>query len=97
MRRDPETRLIFVGDASMAPEELLAVNGSIAIEYRQQLPSIERLKLLAKNFRHTAWLNPLSASFWDTGTTVSQIRQIFPMFPLNLAGLEKTVVHLTLR
>ena len=97
LRRDPETRLIFVGDASMAPEELLAVNGSIAIEYRQQQPSIERLKLLAKTFRHTAWLNPLSASFWDTGATISQIRQIFPMFPLNLAGLEKAVVHLTLR
>lgn len=97
LRRDPETRLIFVGDASMAPEELLAVNGSIAIEYRQQQPSIERLKLLAKTFRHAAWLNPLSASFWDTGATISQIRQIFPMFPLNLAGLEKAVVHLTTR
>ena len=29
LRRDPETRLIFVGDASMAPEELLAIDGSI--------------------------------------------------------------------
>ena len=97
LRRDPETRLIFVGDASMAPEELLAVNGSIAIEYRQQQPSIDRLKLLAKTFRHTAWLNPLSASFWDTGTTISLIRQLFPMFPLNLVGLEKAVAHLSAR
>jgi uncharacterized protein len=97
LRRDPETRLIFVGDASMAPEELLAVNGSIAIEYRQQQPSIDRLKQLAKTFRHAVWLNPLSISFWDTGTTISQIRQIFPMFPLNLAGLEKGVALLRAR
>lgn len=97
MRRDPETRMIFVGDASMAPEELLAVNGSIAIEYRQQQPSIERLKQLAKTFRHAAWLNPLSTSFWDTSETVSRIHQIFPMFPLNLAGIEKSVAHLTSR
>ena len=97
LRRDPETRLIFVGDASMAPEELLAVNGSIAIEYRQQQPSIERLKLLAKTFRHAVWLNPLSASFWDSGATISQIRRIFPMYPLNLMGLEKAVLHLTVR
>jgi hypothetical protein len=97
LRRDPETRLIFVGDASMAPEELLALNGSIAIEYRQQQPSIDRLKQLAKIFRHSAWLNPLSTSFWETSTTISQIRQIFPMFPLNLAGLEKAVAHLITR
>jgi len=97
LRRDPETRLIFVGDASMAPEELLSLNGSIAIEYRQQLPSIERLRSLAKAFRHAAWLNPLSSSFWESSDTVSQIRQIFPMFPLNLVGLEKAVAHLAAR
>jgi uncharacterized protein with von Willebrand factor type A (vWA) domain len=97
LRRDSETRLIFVGDASMAPEELLALNGSIAIEYRQNEPSINRLNQLAKAFRHSAWLNPLSTSFWEISTTVSQIRQIFPMFPLNLAGLEKAVVHLIAR
>jgi uncharacterized protein len=83
--------------ASMAPEELLAVNGSIAIEYRQQQPSIERLKTLAKTFRHAAWLNPLSTSYWNSSDTVSQIRQIFPMFPLNLVGLEKAVAHLAAR
>jgi uncharacterized protein len=97
LRRDPQTRLIFVGDASMAPEELLALRGSIAVEYRQQQPSIDRLNQLAKNFRHSAWLNPLSTSYWVTSATVSQIRQIFPMFPLNLAGLEKAVAHLVTR
>jgi uncharacterized protein with von Willebrand factor type A (vWA) domain len=97
LRRDSETRLIFVGDASMAPEELLALRGSIAVEYRQQQPSIDRLNQLAKNFRHSAWLNPLSTSYWVTSATVSQIRQIFPMFPLNLAGLEKAVAHLVTR
>ncbi len=97
VRRDPETRLIFVGDASMAPEELLAVNGSIAIEYRQKLPSIERLKLLAGAFRHAAWLNPVSASLWEHGETITVIRKIFPMFELNLTGLEKAVRHLVSR
>lgn len=95
--RDPETRLIFVGDASMAPEELLAVDGSIQIEYRQKLPSIERLKMLAGTFRHAAWLNPMSASLWEHGETISRIRHIIPMFELNLEGLEKAVRHLTAR
>jgi uncharacterized protein with von Willebrand factor type A (vWA) domain len=96
-RRDPETRLIFVGDASMAPEELLAIDGSIMAEYRQKQPSIERLKTLAAAFRHAAWLNPMSAALWDHGETIGMIRKVFPMFELNLEGLEKAVRHLTAR
>lgn len=95
--RDPETRLIFVGDASMAPEELLAVDGSIQVEYRQKVPSIERLRMLAATFRHAAWLNPMSSSLWDHGETITHIRKIIPMFELNLEGLEKAVRHLTAR
>ncbi|MDD2335137.1 MAG: hypothetical protein PHD01_01000 [Geobacteraceae bacterium] len=97
LSRDPETRLIFVGDASMAPEELLAVDGTILLEYRQKQPSIERLKLLAATFRHSAWLNPISASLWKHGETIGIIRTVIPMFELNLAGLEKGVRHLTAR
>ncbi len=95
--RDSETRLIFVGDASMAPEELLRVDGAIQVEYRQKLPSIERLKTLAATFRHCAWLNPMSGSLWDHGETITLIRRIIPMFELNLEGLEKAVRHLTAR
>jgi uncharacterized protein with von Willebrand factor type A (vWA) domain len=94
LRFDPETRLIFVGDASMAPEELTAVNGPIDIELRNRKPSIDRLKQLAAAFRHTVWLNPLSASLWDHSDTVPLVRQFFPMFPFSLAGLEKAVTHL---
>jgi len=97
LRYDPETRLIFVGDASMAPEELTAVNGPIDIELRNHKPSIDRLKQLAAAFRHTVWLNPLSASLWDYGETVALVRQLFPMFPFSLAGLEKAVTHLRAR
>ncbi len=95
LRRDPETRLIFVGDASMAPEELLAVNGAIELAYRQKKPSIERLKALNAAFHHAAWFNPLSASLWNYGQTISIIRDIVPMFELNLDGLEKGVRYLS--
>ncbi len=81
----------------MAPEELLAIDGSIMPEYRQKQPSIERLKTLASTFRHTAWLNPMSASLWDHGETISRILKLIPMFELNLEGLEKAVRHLTAR
>lgn len=92
---DPETRLIFVGDASMAPYELMARDGSIYIDERSGSPSIDRLAFLAKTFPHNVWLNPVRASQWDYTQTISAIRHVFPMFELSIDGLEKAVYHLT--
>jgi hypothetical protein len=93
-RLDPETRLVILGDASMAPYELMATDGSIHIEERNFIPSIDRLRFLAKNFRHTAWLNPRVEMEWHYVRTLQTIRMIFPMFELTLDGLEKAVRHL---
>jgi uncharacterized protein with von Willebrand factor type A (vWA) domain len=94
---DPETRLIIVGDASMAPYELMVTDGSIHIEERSGLPSIDRLNLLAQLFRHTAWLNPTPVRLWPMTRTIGLIANIFPMFELTLDGLEKAVTHLMSR
>jgi uncharacterized protein with von Willebrand factor type A (vWA) domain len=94
VRRDPETRLIMVGDASMAPYELMHTNGSIYIEQKENNASMDRLKFLGKTFRHAVWLNPQTEEEWDHTWTVSMIRQVFPMFELTLDGLEKAVQHL---
>ncbi|MBU3950286.1 MAG: hypothetical protein KJ826_18970 [Proteobacteria bacterium] len=91
---DSETRLIIVGDASMAPYELMARNGSIHIEERSGQPSIECLKFLAKNFRHSIWLNPIPAHMWGYTQTIFAISSIIPMFELSIDGLEKAVAHL---
>jgi len=93
-RLDPQTRLVIVGDASMAPYELMATDGSIHIEERSGLPSIECLNLLAKTFPHSVWLNPVPASMWNYTRTISAIREIFPMFELTIDGLEQAVSHM---
>jgi uncharacterized protein with von Willebrand factor type A (vWA) domain len=95
IRRDPETRLIIVGDASMSPYELTHPNGAIYIDTKPSGASIERLRFLAKTFRHCAWLNPMHPREWEYTRTTEIIRQIFPMFELTLDGLEKAVQHLT--
>ena len=94
VRRDPEIRLIMIGDASMAPYELMHTNGSIYIEQKENNASMDRLKFLGKTFRHAVWLNPQTEEEWDHTWTVSMIRQVFPMFELTLDGLEKAVQHL---
>ncbi len=96
-RRDPQTRFIIVGDASMAPYELMAADGSIHLEERSGFPSVECLKFIAKTFPHCAWLNPVPAAMWHYTRTISMIREIFPMFELSLDGLEKAVSHLMAR
>ena len=91
---DSQTRLIMVGDGSMAPYELMAADGSIHVEERSGKPSIEQLKFLAETFPHCVWLNPVSAELWDRTTTITAIQQIIPMFELTLDGLEGAVNYL---
>jgi uncharacterized protein len=94
VRLDPETRFIIVGDASMAPYELMATDGSIHIEERSGKPSYERLRFIAKAFPHSIWINPRLAEEWSYTHTVHQIREIFPMYELTLDGLEKAVSYM---
>ncbi len=92
---DPETRFIIVGDASMAPYELLAPDGSIYFGERSGRPSIETLKFIATTFPYSVWLNPKMEHQWKYTRTILMIREIFPMFELSLRGLEKMVKHLS--
>ena len=96
-RYDPETRLIIVGDASMAPWELYSRHGNIYYNSPQQKPSLDRLEFLAKTFKHSVWLNPKFAYTWPNTETIGSIGEIFPMFELTLSGLEEAVTHLMLK
>ena len=94
VRLDPDSRLIIVGDASMAPYELMAADGSIYAMERSGRPSIESLQFLSGTFNHNIWLNPISSQNWQYTRTISVIKNIFPMFELSLDGLEKGVGRL---
>ncbi len=97
LRSDPETRVIIVGDAAMAPYELADPHGAIYVGHNESRPSAHYLKFLAKTFRHAVWFNPQPQDYWYHTWTVRQIAAIFPMFELSLDGLEKAVHHLMLR
>jgi len=97
LRKEPDTRLIMVGDASMAPSELMHQNGGIYYFQRSTTASIERLKMMARTFRHSVWLNPQPEWEWRHTWTIGIIEDVFPMFELTLDGLEKAVRHLVSR
>lgn len=94
VRLDPDTRFIIVGDASMAPYELMASDGSIGISERSGKPSVERLKYIADTFPHSVWMNPVPEEMWGYTHSIIAISKIFPMFELSLDGLEKAVAKL---
>jgi hypothetical protein len=92
---DPETRFIIVGDASMAPYELMSTDGSIHLEERSGRPSYERLRFIAETFSFSLWLNPKMEAEWPYTRTIQAIQEIFPMFELTLDGLEEAVTFMT--
>jgi uncharacterized protein with von Willebrand factor type A (vWA) domain len=94
---DPETRLVIVGDASMAPYELMATDGSIYVNERSGRPSMDQLNFLQQFFKHAVWLNPTPLRLWPMTRTIGIITQVFPMFELTLDGLDRAVVSLMSR
>ena len=96
-KKDPDTRIVIVGDASMAPYELMNEGGSIYFGERARNASMENLQFLSQTFRHCVWLNPTPRYEWSGTWTIDQIRRIFPMFELTLDGLDGAVSHLISR
>jgi uncharacterized protein with von Willebrand factor type A (vWA) domain len=91
----PDTRLVVVGDAHMAPYELTARNGAIDYFQNNDEPGFVWLERLKKHFTHSVWLNPLSKRTWGH-PTINLVSQIFPMFELTLEGLEEAVKRLSI-
>ena len=94
-----DTRVVLVGDATMAPEELEGYGGSISnYTGRQQLPATYWFKRIADRFPHSVWLNPIPSAHWDTvygQYTLNRIREFFTMEDMTLGGIKRMVEHLS--
>ncbi|MCA9568952.1 MAG: VWA containing CoxE family protein [Myxococcales bacterium] len=86
----PKHRLIFVGDASMAPYELFNPFGW---PHEGHLAGLDWLQRFRSRCRASVWLNPDPERYWDH-PTVRAIGQTFPMYPLTLEGLRDAVKKL---
>jgi uncharacterized protein with von Willebrand factor type A (vWA) domain len=87
----PDTRVIFVGDATMSPYEVLAPGGSV--EYNNEEAGAEWLARFCHAFPKFAWLNPEPESLWQYRQSIAVIRQIMNnrMFPVTIDGLERAM------
>jgi uncharacterized protein with von Willebrand factor type A (vWA) domain len=78
-------KLIMVGDALMAPYELHA-GGHWAAGGPDRITGLGWLRILKDHFTDAVWLNPEPELGWP-GTTIAQVGEVMPMFPLTVDGL----------
>ncbi|HJX69902.1 MAG TPA: VWA domain-containing protein [Dehalococcoidia bacterium] len=93
---EPDYKVILVGDARMAIQELTEKDGAIYYYQRNETPGIVWLKQIAEHFTHRVWLNPEEPSYWNH-PTVMLIGRLFPMFELTLDGLGEAVRKLMVK
>jgi len=84
-------KLIFIGDATMSPYEILQPGGSV--EYNNEEAGVEWLGRLTSAFPRFAWINPEPQGVWQYRQSISLVQQLMSqrMFALTLKGLEDTM------
>ena len=87
-------KVIFVGDASMSPYEILQPGGSVE-HWNDESGEIWMNRLLT-TYDKVVWLNPVPEQEWDYTQSIGITYQIMNrhMYPLTLNGLEDAMKHL---
>ncbi|MBM88358.1 MAG: hypothetical protein CMQ41_08295 [Gammaproteobacteria bacterium] len=88
-------KIIFVGDATMAPYEITHIGGSI--EHYNEEAGVVWIKRIVDAFSHMVWLNPTPKDYWDHSYSIEITREVVEgrMFPLTVKGLEDAMSLLT--
>lgn len=97
--RQPDTRVVIVGDAAMAPEELELPGGALHNYTNFNTPSsISWLHKLARRFPWICWINPIPKEHWSRAHgayTIESIGRVIPMVDMTLGGIKEMVDRLS--
>jgi uncharacterized protein with von Willebrand factor type A (vWA) domain len=87
-------KLIFIGDASMSPYEIIHPGGSV--EHWNEEPGAVWMGRLLHTYGNAIWLNPEPVQRWEYTPSIGITREIMNerMFPLTLAGLDQGIKEL---
>ena len=88
-------KVIFVGDASMSPYEIVAPGGSV--EHMNQEPGQLWMQRVLTTYPSAVWLNPVPEGDWDMTGSIRLMRQIMGdrMYPLTIEGLDAAMRELS--
>jgi uncharacterized protein with von Willebrand factor type A (vWA) domain len=84
-------KLIFVGDATMSPYEILQPGGSI--EHWNEEPGSAWVRRLLASYPRHAWLNPEPEERWDWTPSIKVTRELVDerMYALTIKGLDQAM------
>jgi uncharacterized protein len=87
-------KVIFVGDASMSPYEVMAPGGSV--EHFNEETGAMWMERVARTYPACVWLNPVAEKDWDYTQSIRIVRQLMGgrMYPLTLEGLDQAMREL---
>jgi len=90
-----DTKLIFVGDATMSPYEIVQPGGSV--EYNNEEAGAVWLQRFTHQFPKYIWLNPEPEGLWQYRQSIAIIRQLMSdrMYPITMDGLDRAMQHLS--
>ncbi len=88
-------KVIFVGDASMSPYEIVQPGGSV--EHWNDESGEAWIRRVTETYDKVAWLNPTPEQDWEYTQSISMTRQLVEgqMFSLTMGGLEDAMAYLT--
>jgi uncharacterized protein with von Willebrand factor type A (vWA) domain len=87
-------KVIFVGDASMSPYEIMAPGGSV--EHYNEETGASWMERVTRTYPACVWLNPVPEREWGYTASIGLMRQLLSgrMYPLTLDGLERAIREL---
>ena len=87
-------KVIIVGDASMAPYEIVSVGGSV--EYMNRESGVTWMTRLQESFEKVIWFNPTPKAHWGYTQSIGLIQELVEdhMYPLTLDGLDRGIRYL---
>lgn len=87
-------KLVFVGDATMSPYEIVYAGGSV--EHWNEEPGSVWIKRLLNTFPKAIWLNPEPENRWEYTPSIKMTRELMDdrMFPLTVSGLGEGIKKL---
>jgi uncharacterized protein with von Willebrand factor type A (vWA) domain len=88
-------KLIFIGDATMSPYEILSPHGSV--EHNNRESGASWVNRLIDHFPHFAWLNPEPESVWQYRQSIDIMKGLMKghMYPVTMNGLENAMRQLS--
>ena len=88
-------KVIFVGDATMSPYEIVHPGGSV--EHWNEESGETWLQRMMNVYPKSVWLNPVPEGYWDSTPSIQVIKQLFGhrMFPMTLDGLDRAMKELS--